>query len=81
MPCLCGHHRFRPSQALCQWHCHIAGLTATPRVLRSGVWHCVLFAGERRWVVTDIIGVEDGLGVENLSGSAAIGTLFCRCAL
>lgn len=35
-------------------------------------------AGERRWIVTDIIGAEDGLGVENLSGSAAIGTLFCK---
>jgi len=40
----------------------------------------VLPCGERRWVVTDIIGQEDGLGVENLSGSAAIGTLFCRLA-
>jgi hypothetical protein len=38
----------------------------------------VLPCGERRWVVSDIIGQEDGLGVENLSGSAAIGTLFCR---
>jgi acetyl-CoA carboxylase/biotin carboxylase 1 len=35
-------------------------------------------AGERRWVVTDIVGAEDGLGVENLSGSAAIGTLYCK---
>jgi len=35
--------------------------------------------GERRWVIKDIIGAEDGLGVENLSGSAAIGSLFCRC--
>lgn len=41
---------------------------------------CVCFwsAGERRWVVTDIVGAEDGLGVENLSGSAAIGTLYCK---
>lgn len=37
-----------------------------------------VFAGERRWVVSDIIGAEDGLGVENLSGSAAIGTLYCK---
>jgi acetyl-CoA carboxylase/biotin carboxylase 1 len=35
-------------------------------------------AGERRWVVSDVIGAEDGLGVENLSGSAAIGTLYCK---
>lgn len=34
--------------------------------------------GEKRWVLQDIIGNEDGLGVENLSGSAAIGTLYCR---
>lgn len=39
---------------------------------------CMCAAGERRWVVTDIVGVEDGLGVENLSGSAAIGTLYCK---
>eukprot|EP00879_Flechtneria_rotunda_P033937 GHRR01037852.1.p1 GENE.GHRR01037852.1~~GHRR01037852.1.p1 ORF type:complete len:132 (-),score=42.25 GHRR01037852.1:404-799(-) len=38
----------------------------------------VTSSGERHWVVTDVIGQEDGLGVENLSGSAAIGTLFCR---
>lgn len=34
--------------------------------------------GQRRWIVQDVVGAEDGLGVENLSGSAAIGTLFCR---
>lgn len=39
---------------------------------------CAMPAGERRWMVTDIVGVEDGLGVENLSGSAAIGTLYCK---
>lgn len=33
---------------------------------------------ETRWVVTDIIGAEDGLGVENLSGSAAIASAFSR---
>lgn len=38
----------------------------------------VTHTGERHWVVKDVIGAEDGLGVENLSGSAAIGTLFCR---
>ncbi|KAF6253758.1 carboxyl transferase domain-containing protein [Scenedesmus sp. NREL 46B-D3] len=34
--------------------------------------------GEKRWVLQDIIGNDDGLGVENLSGSAAIGTLYCK---
>jgi acetyl-CoA carboxylase/biotin carboxylase 1 len=33
-------------------------------------------AGEKRWVVTDIIGAEDGLGVENLSGSGAIASTY-----
>lgn len=32
--------------------------------------------GEKRWVVTDIIGAEDGLGVENLSGSGAIASTY-----
>lgn len=34
--------------------------------------------GERRWRVTDIIGADDGLGVENLSGSGAIAGAFSR---
>ena len=38
----------------------------------------VTHTGERQWVVKDVIGAEDGLGVENLSGSAAIGTLYCK---
>lgn len=45
------------------------------------VWTCrhpCACTGERHWIVSDIIGAEDGLGVENLSGSAAIGTLFCK---
>jgi len=33
-------------------------------------------SGEKRWVVTDIIGAEDGLGVENLSGSGAIASNY-----
>jgi hypothetical protein len=38
--------------------------------------------GERRWVVSDIIGAEDGLGVENLSGSGAIAsTYWCGARL
>ena len=28
--------------------------------------------GERRWKLTDVIGEEDGLGIECLSGSGAI---------
>lgn len=36
------------------------------------------FAGERRWVVTDIVGAEDGLGVECLSGSGAIASVYAR---
>ena len=35
-------------------------------------------AGERRWILSDIIGCEDGLGVECLSGSGAIATAYSR---
>ena len=35
-------------------------------------------AGSRRWVLTDVIGAEDGLGVECLSGSGAIASVFSR---
>ena len=34
--------------------------------------------GEQRWVVTDIVGAEDGLGVECLSGSGAIASVYAR---
>lgn len=34
--------------------------------------------GERRWRISDIVGAEDGLGVENLSGSGAIAGAFSR---
>ncbi|KAJ7569509.1 hypothetical protein O6H91_01G081500 [Diphasiastrum complanatum] len=37
-----------------------------------------LATGEVRWVIDDIIGKEDGLGVENLSGSGAIAGAFSR---
>lgn len=37
-------------------------------------------SGSVRWVVSDVVGTEDGLGVECLSGSAAIGSAFCRWA-
>ena len=33
---------------------------------------------EVQWVLSDIIGVEDGLGVECLSGSGAIASAYCR---
>ncbi|BBN00335.1 acetyl-CoA carboxylase / biotin carboxylase 1 [Marchantia polymorpha subsp. ruderalis] len=35
-------------------------------------------SGEVRWVIDDIIGKEDGLGVENLSGSGAIAGAYSR---
>lgn len=35
-------------------------------------------AGERRWRVTDVVGAEDGLGVECLSGSGAIASAYAR---
>ena len=31
-----------------------------------------------RWVLSDVIGAEDGLGVECLSGSGAIASAYCR---
>lgn len=31
-----------------------------------------------RWRLTDVIGSEDGLGVENLSGSGAIASAYCK---
>uniref|UniRef100_A0A0D6R0K3 Uncharacterized protein n=1 Tax=Araucaria cunninghamii TaxID=56994 RepID=A0A0D6R0K3_ARACU len=37
-----------------------------------------LESGEIRWVIDDIIGKEDGLGVENLSGSGAIAGAYSR---
>ncbi|CAH9078511.1 unnamed protein product [Cuscuta europaea] len=35
-------------------------------------------SGETRWVIDTIIGKEDGLGVENLSGSGAIASAYSR---
>lgn len=35
-------------------------------------------AGEMRWRLTDVIGLEDGLGVECLSGSGAIAGAYCK---
>nr|GMC52546.1 acetyl-CoA carboxylase 1-like [Ipomoea batatas] len=37
-----------------------------------------LSSGETRWVIDTIIGKEDGLGVENLSGSGAIASAYSR---
>jgi len=34
--------------------------------------------GEKRWILSDIIGAEDGIGVECLSGSGAIATAYSR---
>ena len=35
-------------------------------------------SGEVRWRLTDVIGLEDGLGVECLSGSGAIAGAYCK---
>eukprot|EP00252_Welwitschia_mirabilis_P026842 TRINITY_DN895_c0_g2_i1.p1 TRINITY_DN895_c0_g2~~TRINITY_DN895_c0_g2_i1.p1 ORF type:complete len:1412 (+),score=328.98 TRINITY_DN895_c0_g2_i1:616-4236(+) len=37
-----------------------------------------LESGEVRWIIDDIIGKEEGLGVENLSGSGAIAGAYSR---
>ncbi|CAK0731625.1 hypothetical protein CVIRNUC_000020 [Coccomyxa viridis] len=34
--------------------------------------------GDRRWKITDVVGAEDGLGVECLSGSGAIASIYAR---
>ena len=34
--------------------------------------------GEKRWILTDVIGAEDGIGAECLSGSGAIATAFSK---
>lgn len=34
--------------------------------------------GVTRWRVKDVIGLEDGIGVECLSGSGAIASAFCK---
>lgn len=48
--------------------------------LSSSVIACSLSlaSGETRWVIQDVVGKEDGLGVENLSGSGAIAGAFSR---
>nr|ASZ00198.1 acetyl-CoA carboxylase 1 [Geranium incanum] len=37
-----------------------------------------LASGETRWVIDTIVGKEEGLGVENLSGSGAIASVYSR---
>ncbi|XP_057502237.1 acetyl-CoA carboxylase 1-like [Actinidia eriantha] len=37
-----------------------------------------LSSGETRWVIDSVVGKEDGLGVENLSGSGAIASAYSR---
>ena len=34
--------------------------------------------GQKRWILTDVIGAEDGIGAECLSGSGAIATAFSK---
>eukprot|EP00884_Botryococcus_braunii_P014175 jgi/Botrbrau1/22759/Bobra.0132s0090.2 len=34
--------------------------------------------GEKRWKITDVVGSEDGLGVECLSGSGAIASIYAK---
>lgn len=46
-----------------------------PNVDCSRPIQCV---GEKRWAISDIVGLEDGLGVECLSGSGAIASAFSK---
>ena len=43
-----------------------------------GISTPTLPAGDRRWKITDVVGAEDGLGVECLSGSGAIASIYAR---
>ena len=43
-----------------------------------GMRGSLLPAGDRRWKITDVVGAEDGLGVECLSGSGAIASIYAR---
>lgn len=36
------------------------------------------YTGEERWMVTDVVGLEEGLGVECLSGSGAIASAYAK---
>ncbi|CAI9116352.1 OLC1v1017472C1 [Oldenlandia corymbosa var. corymbosa] len=49
------------------------------RIGSSVIAHELILAdGEIRWVIDSIVGKEDGLGVENLSGSGAIASAYSR---
>lgn len=49
------------------------------RISSSVIAHeLILDSGETRWVVDTIVGKEDGLGVENLTGSGAIAGAYSR---
>ncbi|KAJ0683748.1 putative ligase [Helianthus annuus] len=49
------------------------------RIKSSVIAHEIcLESGETRWVIDTIVGKEDGLGVENLSGSGAIAGAFSK---
>ncbi|CAM8936060.1 unnamed protein product [Rhodiola kirilowii] len=49
------------------------------RVGKSVIAHELkLDSGETRWVIDSIVGKEDGLGVENLSGSGAIASAYSK---
>ncbi len=47
-----------------------------PELLRAE--RTVVPGGEVRWVLSDVIGAEDGIGVECLSGSGAIASAYNR---
>ncbi|KAI3706157.1 hypothetical protein L1987_76415 [Smallanthus sonchifolius] len=49
------------------------------RIKSSVIAHEItLESGEKRWVIDTIVGKEDGLGVENLSGSGAIAGAYSK---
>lgn len=49
------------------------------RIKSSVIAHQVcLSSGETRWIIDTIVGKEDGLGVENLSGSGAIAGAYSK---
>lgn len=46
--------------------------------MSAAVRRSVLGSGEKRWKITDVVGSEDGLGVECLSGSGAIASIYAK---
>jgi acetyl-CoA carboxylase/biotin carboxylase 1 len=49
-----------------------------PVVIVNASSNALSYTGERRWRITDVVGAEDGLGVECLSGSGAIASAYAR---